>query len=72
MYILQLTFSQPWVANSRQEISPQPLEHSVLHSLRQYALASHMKRAALTMMAYSLTTKDIEGNNMIMMACILF
>lgn len=54
---------QPWIVSSQTKSSSnQPLEESVLHSLRQFALASHMKRAALTMMAYCLTTKDIEGN----------
>mmetsp|Transcript_35012 Transcript_35012/g.100712 ORF Transcript_35012/g.100712 Transcript_35012/m.100712 type:complete len:484 (+) Transcript_35012:407-1858(+) len=37
------------------------IEHDALEGLKSYAQSSHLKRAALTMMAYSLTSEEIEG-----------
>lgn len=51
--------NHPWLV-SMSTVPQAPLPTSVLESFREFAVASRFKRAALTLMAYSLTTKDIE------------
>eukprot|EP01068_Selenidium_serpulae_P010254 Selendium_serpulae@DN5415_c0_g1_i2.p1 len=50
----------PWLASAASQISA-PINAHVVHGMRKFAAASNLKRAALTMMAYSLTSEEIEG-----------
>uniref|UniRef100_A0A0G4HV52 Calmodulin n=1 Tax=Chromera velia CCMP2878 TaxID=1169474 RepID=A0A0G4HV52_9ALVE len=49
-----------WIQQGAAAIETPPLDRSVLESMRKFALSTHLKRAALTMMAYSLSCKEIQ------------
>uniref|UniRef100_A0A0G4HDH8 Calmodulin n=1 Tax=Chromera velia CCMP2878 TaxID=1169474 RepID=A0A0G4HDH8_9ALVE len=48
----------PWIME-RVHLPEVPIDTAVLGSLRSYCTSTHLRRAALTMMAFSLTTKEI-------------
>jgi len=51
----------PWMKGTRSFTSPREIGVDVLRSLRVFAHGSHLRRAALTVLAYSLTSRELQG-----------
>eukprot|EP00931_Biecheleriopsis_adriatica_P009962 TRINITY_DN111056_c0_g1_i1.p1 TRINITY_DN111056_c0_g1~~TRINITY_DN111056_c0_g1_i1.p1 ORF type:complete len:597 (-),score=131.88 TRINITY_DN111056_c0_g1_i1:1-1791(-) len=50
-----------WITGCRFPSSPREIGVDVLRSLRTFAQGSHLRRAALTVLAYSLTSRELQG-----------
>lgn len=64
----ETALAHPWISRQRRpsiaEIQAnEPLSPSILEGMRQHAMSSHLKRAVLLMVAYSLSSEDIAGLN---------
>jgi len=60
--------AHPWIMNKSDQFGSQEVGIDVLKSLQKFARGSHLRRAALTVMAYSLTSKELQDLEQVFLA----